>query len=208
MFPSNSFTVVVDRSEPEPLMFGSIKTRSREGGETTLFVPTVRRALPARGYSIDGFEDRIVIAHRSLERLFFDCGTGRAAFEDVLERLASIPSSHLVCAFGLGEIFSAPAESRISRKSVFASVTAWQARYRLAVWYAGRHHAEVQVFEILRRFYEDRQRREAGEVLGPGSAVLRDYEKQVRQHEHRCREAAQAQPVIPASVIRASAIGV
>lgn len=176
MTPTCPFKVVINESEPEPFTFATMKVSVR-GEQQKLFVPTITKTLAIGSYSIEGLEDQIVIVHKTIERLFLLCGTERAAFEQELERLATIRSAHLVLPCALGEVFTSQVDSKINRKSVAASLVAWQARYRVAVWYADKW-AEWQTFEILRRFFDDHQRRAAGEVVGVGAAAVRENERE------------------------------
>jgi ERCC4-type nuclease len=183
---------VVDTREQRPDRFARIRQRV-DKQDVPFAVPTITATLATADYSIHGHEQAIVIERKaSLDELCTCVGSDRQRFEAELKRMAAIPSAHVVLEFTFGDIFEAPATSKISRRAVAGSLLAWSHRFGVRVWFAGnRSAAEWLTYHLLHRWYDDHTRRESGEVLGAGAAVTREHERRIRQHERRCYDLAE-----------------
>ena len=83
------FTVVVDTREQVPFDFRSIPARETDGGGCVA-VRTVVKGLATGDYSIEGWENRVVVERKSLTDLYGTLGRGRERFEREFDRLAEM----------------------------------------------------------------------------------------------------------------------
>jgi ERCC4-type nuclease len=155
--PEFPAVVTIDTREQQPYGFRSIKADAMEG-VGLLRVKTTRATLRQGDYSLEGFEDRIAIERKSAEDLFRTLGQGRKRFERELIRLSAYPFAAVVVESEWSQLLQCPpAFSKLSPKSVFRSVIAWQQRYSGIHWVLcpGRSFAEAATFRILDRFWKD-----------------------------------------------------
>jgi hypothetical protein len=168
-FAINPFTVIVDTREQAAWSFRGIMT---DGGprepRRPLVVPTLVATLQTADYSIHGFEDRIVIERKSLADLYGTLGGGRERFERELVRMQAIAShpeggfaAVVVEASWEGILFRPPEGMRMTPKSVYRSILAWQQRpgTNRIQWLLcdTRDIAEHMAFRHLERFWTDEQ---------------------------------------------------
>jgi len=137
------FQIVVDSREQRPFLFSG----------------AVRRKLDAGDYSVVGLEDKVAVERKTLQDLFGTVGGGRARFERELLRLAEYEYAAIVIEADLHEIAAGPPpHSRMSPKSVIASLIAWSMRHDVHVWFASdRAHAQALTYRILERFWRDKK---------------------------------------------------
>lgn len=151
------FTVVVDTREQLGYSFAGLVSDAREG-RRPLAVPTVRGTLRAGDYSIQRFDHAVAVERKSLADLFGTLSRGRSRFMRELERLNAMAAAWVVVEAEWSEILAAPpARTRVTGKTVFRSVTAWQCRYPRVHWWfvAGRRLGEVVTFRLLERFWRE-----------------------------------------------------
>ena len=92
----NPFTVVIDNSEQLPWQFQSLKTDeppSRRHLSRPLVVPTIWKSINTADYSIEGFENQIVIERKSHADAAATFTRDRERFERELERMQDIASN-------------------------------------------------------------------------------------------------------------------
>jgi DNA excision repair protein ERCC-4 len=131
----------------------------RDGGGP-LIVSTVRATLASGDYSLDGYADRVAVERKSLADLYGTLGGGRERFERELRRLNEMDYAAVVIEADWSTIINhPPRRSRLTPKSVFRSVVAWQQRWPYVHWWAmpGRDYAEQAAFRILERFWRNRE---------------------------------------------------
>jgi ERCC4-type nuclease len=150
--------VLVDDREKRPYTFSRLRGDARDGYATPA-VETRRVALPTGDYSLEGLADRVTVERKSLADLYGTLGRRRARFQDELARLNAMDAAFVVVEADWRAILrSPPPHSRLSPKSVFRSVVAWQQRFPRVHWWAcpNRAFAEVATARILQRYFRDR----------------------------------------------------
>ena len=150
-------TVVIDSREQLPYAFRCIKGDFRTG-HAPLLVNTVIAGLPSGDYSLVGLEGRIAVERKSLEDAFGTFGRGRRRFELELERLSAFDFAAVVVEATWEMILCDPPMSRkLTPKTIFRSVIAWQQRFTKVHWWmvGSRNLAERVTFRILERYYRD-----------------------------------------------------
>jgi DNA excision repair protein ERCC-4 len=155
------FNVIVDSREQSPFSFRGFRSDAKDK-HRPIVVRTAVAALKSGDYSIEGFESRIAVERKSLVDLYGTLGGGRERFERELQRLNEMEFAAVVIEAGWSSILgSPPPQSKLSPKTVFRSVIAWQQRFPGIHWWAldTRHLAEHCCFRILERFWNVEQRR-------------------------------------------------
>lgn len=151
------FVVVIDSREQLPYAFASIRADAVQD-RAKLLVRSLVSCLPAGDYSIQGHEKSIAVERKSLADLFGTIGQERDRFERELARLAEYPYAAVVIEAGWNDILFAPPDfSRLSPKTVFRSILAWQQRYPRVHWWPmpSRVIAEVTTYRILERWWKN-----------------------------------------------------
>jgi ERCC4-type nuclease len=188
----NPFTVIIDTREQSPYCFQSFKADASEKvslkdqsgkilkdetgktryGIPALYIPTVQQRLETGDYSVAGFESEVSVERKSLEDLYGTIAGGRDRFERELERLASLKVAHVVieCDW-LSALKDPPSRSKLSPKTIFRSINAWEQEFPTIHWQmmGTRALAEHKTFRILERFW--RQKQKEIEKEKAGSAV-------------------------------------
>ena len=85
-------TVVIDTREQEPYVFGPERVKS------------IRRALPAGDYSIEGLETQVAVERKTLDDFVSTAIWSRARFHRELARLGAYPASCVVVEGGLDDL--------------------------------------------------------------------------------------------------------
>lgn len=157
---TNPFTVIIDTREQSPYSFQSFKSDSRDSGRP-LYIPTAISTLQTGDYSVLGFTDEITIERKSLSDLYGTIGGGRDRFERELERMSSFRIAHVVveCDW-LTALKEPPARTKLSPKTIFRSINAWEQEFPMIHWqFMGiRSLAEHKTFRILERFWKQKQK--------------------------------------------------
>lgn len=162
------FTVIVDSREQSPWMFRGFRCDAKQK-RLPLVVRTVTKGLKTGDYSIEGYENRISCERKSLSDLYSTLGQGRERFERELQRLAEMEFAAVVIEADWRTIIeSPPQESKLSPKTVFRSINAYEQQYPTIHWHAmwTREMAERKCFRILERWWtvEQRKLKEAEKV--------------------------------------------
>ena len=168
MFVNCPFSVIVDSREQSPWMFRNFKADARQN-YLPLVVRTVTKGIKSGDYSIEGFEDRVAVERKSLQDLYGTLSQGRERFERELARLNEMEVAAVVIEAGWRTIIENPPEqSKLSPKTVFRSINAWEQEFRNVHWHPmwSRDMAERKCFRILERFWtvEQRKLKEQGKV--------------------------------------------
>jgi len=149
--------VLVDSREQLVYPFDAIPADEQFGGGFWR-VRTERVALPSGDYSLDGYATAVAVERKSLADLFHTIGQDRDRFVRELERLADMTFAAVVVEAEWSEILGRPpAHSRLSPRTVYRSVLAWQQRFPRVHWWLcpDRDFAEVTTFRILERFLKE-----------------------------------------------------
>ena len=170
--PHSPFTILIDTRETHPWLFKDIPGLKSQG---QIVVPTERHGLGTRlgDYTIDGAislrsQWRISIERKSLNDLFSTILSNRDGFEEELENLNIMEYAAVVVEAPLEQVVShipqywieeeiSPDKQLTKQRVVLGSIQAWQLRYpTVRWWFLSRSYAEIWVYRILHRFWEDR----------------------------------------------------
>jgi ERCC4-type nuclease len=154
------FTIVIDSREQAPYSFRGLIADARHK-RRPLIVRTEIRGLASGDYSLAGHEDQIAVERKSLDDLYATLGQGRERFERELVRLNELAFAAVVIEAGWSAIVGQPpAHSKLSPKSVYRSVIAWQQRFPKVHWWPcdTRTFAERTTFRILERFWSENEK--------------------------------------------------
>lgn len=172
------FTVIIDTREQSPYSFQTFKADARHKSHTglakDLYIPVEVATLQTADYSIKGFESEIAIERKSLTDLFGTLGSGRDRFERELQRLSEFQVAHIVIEADWRTIlYSPPERTKLSPKSVFRSINAWEQEFPTVHWQlmGMRSIAEHKTFRILERFWNQQQKAAQSTQANPGSIV-------------------------------------
>lgn len=152
------YTVVIDTREQRPFAFAGIRADARQHCRP-LAVQTVRATLRQGDYSLVGHELAIAIERKSAADLYSTLAAGRGRFERELQRLNQLQFAAVVVEIDWHEILLGAPDgwSKLSPKTVYRSVIAWQQRYPRVHWWTcrGREFAEVTTLRMLERWWRD-----------------------------------------------------
>lgn len=171
-------TILVDTREQLPLVFSNIapagdETEDGQWRTPYLFdqvpadvqlgggvwkVKTERMTLASGDYSLDGYATAVAVERKSKADLFHTISQGRDRFIRELERLNEMTFAAVVVEAEWSEIMSdPPAHSRLSPRTIWRSVLAWQQRFPRVHWLMcpDRGFAEVATFRVLERFVKE-----------------------------------------------------
>lgn len=156
------FTVVVDNREQSPFAFQNLPARTDARGRA-LVVRTVVKYLPTGDYSIDGWESRVAVERKSLADLYGTLGQNLDRFRNEMDRLSAMEFAAVVIEATWAEIcapqrYRSDWQSKMHPRSVWGIIHALAQRHPVR-WFAfgTRRLAEIGTFEILERFWRDRQ---------------------------------------------------
>ncbi len=140
-----------------PYLFTEVPADKDLGGGVWR-VTTERIGLASGDYSLDGYATSVAVERKSINDLYHTLSQGRDRFIRELERLNEMAFAAVVVEREWTDIFRAPPKhSRMSPKTVYRSVLAWQQRFPRVHWLfcPGRDFAEVTTFRILERFVKE-----------------------------------------------------
>lgn len=148
------YTVVIDTREQ--LSYGFSRPLPGKSDRHTLAVQTTIGTLATGDYSLAGYEDKIAVERKSIADLFGTLGRGRDRFVRELERMSTMKFCAVVVEAEWSEVLTLPpARAKLSPRSIFGSVIAWQVRYPSVHWMflPGREVAEMYVAKLLDRWW-------------------------------------------------------
>ena len=131
------------------------------------FAPLVKvvlgQTLKTGDYTLQGFEDQVIVERKSLVDLFGSCGRNRRRFEAELARMADFKHAAVVIESEWSIVLRhPPTRSKLNPKTILYSVIAWEQRYGVFFWMCPNRSAGERItFRILQRYYNDHE----GEVL-------------------------------------------
>ena len=153
-------TIVIDSNEGAPFQFRDITEN-----KVPLVVRTIRKPMWVDGladYSLEGFERQVQVERKSIDDLFGTLGQRRDRFQAEIARL------HDTCDFAAVVVEADEFAIRCWQGhgphpvSVLGTIHAWQQRYHKVHWLLCRSRAtaEVNTFQVLKRFWLDWKERE------------------------------------------------
>ena len=116
--------IVIDTREP-------VKTAYKFGK-----LETVRKMLKFGDYSLEGFENRVVVERKEKVDAYGCVGKGRVRFKKHLAGLASLDCAAIVIESSLSDFWTPPKYTLLSGAHAVGSYTAWGVRYGLQIMYA------------------------------------------------------------------------
>ncbi len=131
-----SITIVIDTREQEPYSF--------EAGS----IETVRHALPAGDYSIEGYDFDLSVERKSLDDYVQTVIRERERFRKELRALQEYRDACIVVEGSLPDVVSGLYKSGASASSVFGATTSIVVDYGIPVYFCGNR-------QVARRFTED-----------------------------------------------------
>lgn len=152
--------VIADTREQLPFTFTGLRGPAARG-RPLIAVDVVRGTLKSGDYSLAGHQVRVAVERKSVADLFHTLGQGRERFARELARLDAMTVACVVVEGEWSEVLAYPAANpgrcRLTPKSVFRSVLAWQQRFRGVHWLfcPGRTFAEAATFRVLERYLAD-----------------------------------------------------
>lgn len=129
--PSNMI-VVIDTREQLPYGFSGCRVSSSK--------------LDAGDYSLEGWEDKVVIERKSATDFYGSITQDRDRFERELERLRDYKFKGLVIEEEEQDLLCPESYGRgISRNSIYGSIISFEIKYGLNVYYGSRKYCENKV---------------------------------------------------------------
>lgn len=125
-------TIVIDTREQEPYSFDPRLTGS------------VRRALPAGDYSVEGLEERIAVERKTLDDFVSTVIHSRARFRKELRKLAGYPAACVVVEAGLLDVLQKRYRGEAHPNAVLGSALSIILDFRLPVFFCGNRQAACQ----------------------------------------------------------------
>lgn len=146
--------LLIDTREQAPFSFRNIKTDGKS--PQPLLVQTEKQALETGDYSVKGLEHLVSVERKSLPDLWNCMGNDRTRFVKQLERLSELDFGVVVIEQDWNRILKGFPELKLTPKTVFRSVIAWQQRLNVRWFFCpGRAFAEKTTYYILERFWRD-----------------------------------------------------
>ncbi|WP_437731281.1 ERCC4 domain-containing protein [Sorangium sp. So ce1335] len=145
--PLADLVVVVDTREQRPWRFPDD-------------VATVRAALPAEDYSVQGLETRVAIERKELGDFVNACTHERARFIQELERLKAYDLKAIVVEASVLDVAAHAYRSRALPQSSLGSAVAFHIAYGVPVIWAGDRHEEAARIALAMLFRFARKARE------------------------------------------------
>jgi len=122
-------TIIIDTREQEPYSFDS------------RLAVTVRRALPAGDYSLDGFESVVAVERKTLDDFVATVILSRARFCEELRKLAGYRSACVVVEAGLLDLLQKRYRGGAHPNAVLGSALSLILDYRVPVFFCSNRQA-------------------------------------------------------------------
>jgi ERCC4-type nuclease len=130
-----------------------IITDTREQEPYSFDLPTVRRALPAGDYSVEGLEDRVTVERKSLADFVHTVIRGRKRFHNELLKLGSYDAACVVVECDFSRIVNGQYRSGAHPNSIVGSIVSIIHDYGIPVFFCSdRQYACRFTEEYLTRF--------------------------------------------------------
>jgi DNA excision repair protein ERCC-4 len=135
--------IVVDTREQLPFQFDPARTS------------TVRRALPAGDYSLEGFETRAAIERKSLDDFVSTVIHARFRFEEELLSLATYELGCVVVEASIQDVLDRRYRAGVHPNAVMGAAIAIYVDHRVPVFFAGDRLLACRLVEgLLARFFK------------------------------------------------------
>ena len=125
-------TLIVDTREQEEYSFDS------------RLVATVRRALPAGDYSIEGLEDRVAVERKTLDDFVSTVIHSRTRFREELRKLAGYRAACVVVEAGLMDVLQKRYRGGAHPNAVLGNALSLILDYRVPVFFCTTRQASCQ----------------------------------------------------------------
>ena len=130
-----------------------IVTDTREQEPYSFDLPTVRRALPAGDYSLEGLEDRVAVERKSLADFVHTLVRGRKRFNKELIRLGTYDAACVVVESDMRKIIEGRYASDVHPNALVGSVSSIILDFGIPVFFCGdRQCACLFTEEYLMRY--------------------------------------------------------
>ncbi len=135
-------TVVVDTREQEPYAFDSES------------VSTVRKALPAGDYSIEGFENRVAVERKSMADFVSTVIRGRKRFHKELEKLRHYDAACVVVEANYRDVIDACYKGGAHPNALIGAIASIIIDFGVPVYFCSDRQAACRfAYEFLIRFH-------------------------------------------------------
>lgn len=131
-FSAGPATIIIDTREQEPYSFDP------------RLAATVRRALPAGDYSVEGLEERVAVERKSLDDFVSTVIHGRARFRNELQKLAGYRAACVVVEAGVIDVLLHRYRGDAHPNAVLGSALSIILDFRIPVFFCSNRQAACQ----------------------------------------------------------------
>lgn len=143
----DDMNVIIDTREQLPYSFDKFNCN------------TIKKKLKTGDYSLDGYENEVVIERKSKADLYGSIGKGRDRFEKEFERLSWFKYPALIIECDLNNLLKPIAFSKLSGKTVINTLLSWSIKYGVFIYFAcTRELAENLTYCILQKYLFNKKR--------------------------------------------------
>jgi len=129
-------TIVIDTREQKPYVF----TSGRVG--------SVKKALPAGDYSLEGFESQVAIERKTLSDLVSTVVHSQERFKRELKKLLEYKYAFIVAECSIEDIILHRYRSKVSPKALLGILSAIMVDY-IPIYFAGNRQCAIVLVEAL-----------------------------------------------------------
>lgn len=168
--------ILIDKREQIPFGFEGIKADVGDGGQKVI-VTTEQSNLLTGDYTLEGFENEIVIERKSKADLYRSITHERERFARELSRMNAIPQAFIVLETSFGGLLERPEFTKADPKTILRTIYSWKMKYQGVQWlpFDNRRFAEVQTFRILRMFWGNMEKKNKKSKCDNPATVDPDY---------------------------------
>jgi ERCC4-type nuclease len=134
----------LSRSNGGPVRFIVDTREQEEYSFDPRLVATVRRALPAGDYSIEGLEDRVAVERKTLDVFVSTVIHSRARFREELRKLAGYQAACVVVEAGLIDVLQKRYRGGAHPNAVLGNALSLILDYRVPVFFCTTRQASCQ----------------------------------------------------------------
>lgn len=126
---------------------------SREG-KPYKFANSRKAALKTGDYSLEGFEQNVIVERKTKSDIYGSIGQHRTRFEREFKRMAKYDYAAVVIEASLHDLLIRPCFTKMNPKSVINTLVSWSVKYGVHIYFAQyRRHARALTYRILEKFY-------------------------------------------------------
>jgi len=124
-------------------------------GKPYKFANSRKVALKTGDYSLEGFEQRVVIERKTKADIYGSVSQHRARFEREFKRMAKYDYAAVVIEASLHDLLIRPRFSKMNPKSVINTLISWSVKYKVHIFLAqNRRYGRTITYRILEKFYQ------------------------------------------------------